>query len=382
MEATVQGLEHGLISADDHVQEYPEVWMSRLSTARWGDRVPHVEAQPDGSECWVIDGRRFPLAGTTTAGAGLEDRSQTPQRWTDVPDAYANANARLDAMDRDGVDYSVLYPTAAGVAGESLAHIADPELRIACIQAYNDWLIEEWAAVSPRFVPQCLVPLTSVEAAIAEAARAIGRGHRGVIFPSIPTELGPVPHVNDAAWDAFWSVLEQADVPLCFHAGAPGPIQIPPDERLSPRLEGAFRAITRPASHIPVMVNFLLSKILLRHPKLRVVFAESALGWVAYLLEFTDHQFREDRVDREGYELNPSAMFRRQCYVTGWYDQTGIRTRHHIGVDNIMWSTNYPLTTSTWPDSKQFVERSLGGVADDERRRMLWANAAELYKLA
>jgi uncharacterized protein len=374
-------LKYGLISADDHVQEHPDVWTSRLSAAKWGDRVPHIETQTDRSDCWVIDGRRFPLTGTATAGAGLDDRSKAPQRWADVPPSYYDPTARLAAMDRDGVDYSVLYPTMAGVAGETLAHIADADLRVACVEAYNDWLIDEWAGADSRFIPQCLVPLTSVDAATAELRRAVARGHRGVVFPSIPTELGPVPHLNDAAWDPFWSAVEEADVALSFHAGAPGPIQIAPDERLSPRLAGAFQAITRPASHIPVMVNFLLSKILLRHPRLRVVFAESALGWVAYLLEFTDHQFREDRVDREGYELNPSGMFRRQCYVTSWYDQTGVRTRHHIGVDKIMWSTNFPLTTSTWPDTKQFVERGLEGVSEDERNRMLWANAAELYKL-
>ena len=373
-------LKRALISADDHVLEPPDLWTSRVS-ARWINRVPHVESQSDGTDCWVIEGRRFPLTGTATAGAGLEDRSQAPRRGAEVPRSYCEAKARLEAMNQDGVEYSVLYPTVTGVTGEALAGIEDLDLRIACVRAYNDWLIDDWGSVDARLIPQCLVPLTSVEAATEEVQRAVARGHRGVIFPSIPTEVGLVPHINDAAWDPFWSLIEELEVPLCFHAGGPGPIQIAPDERLSPRLGDAFRAITRPASHIPVMVNFLLSKILLRHPKLRVVFAESALGWVAYLLEFTDHQFREDRVDREGYELNPSAMFRRQCYVTSWYDQTGIRTRHHIGVDNIMWSTNFPLTTSTWPDTKKFVDRGLKGVPDDERARMLWANAAELYKL-
>src|SRR5947209_5924816 len=128
----------GLISADDHVQEHPEVWTSRMSAAKWGDRVPHVEKQTDDSDWWIIDGQRFPLTGAATAGAGLEDRSNAPRRWADVPTSYYNPKARLQAMDRDGVDHSVLYPTAPGVAGETLAHIADADLRIACVQAYND----------------------------------------------------------------------------------------------------------------------------------------------------------------------------------------------------------------------------------------------------
>jgi predicted TIM-barrel fold metal-dependent hydrolase len=330
----------------------------------------------------VIDGSIVALSGPATSGAALDDRAATPGRWAEVPRSYYDATARLTSMDQDGVDYSVLYPSAAGAAGENLQRITDSALQIACVQAYNDWLVDEWASVSPRFIPQCLVPLTSIDDAVAEVRRATGRGHRGVVLPAIPAAIADLPHINDAGWDPLWATIAEAGVPLCFHAGAPGPIQIAPDERLSPRLADAFRAITRPASHIPVMVNFLVSRILLRHPDLRVVFAESALGWAAYLLEFTDHQFHEDSVARtEEYALTPSEMFKRQCYLTAWYDRTGVRTRHHIGVENIMWGTNFPLTTSSWPDTREFVARGLEGVPDEERRRMLWENAAQLYKL-
>ncbi|HZT06086.1 MAG TPA: amidohydrolase family protein [Chloroflexota bacterium] len=374
-------LRFGLISADDHVQEPPDLWTARLSRAIWGDRVPRIEAQTDGSECWVVDGRRAPLGGPAELGAALADRAGSPLRWEDVPESYFVPRRRLEAMDRDGVDCSVLYPTAAGVAGETLTAIRDRDLQLACIRAYNDWLVDEWAAFDSRFIAQCLVPLTSVPDAVDEVVRAADKGHRGVVLPAIPSFETGVPHLNDAAWDPFWATCAERALPVCFHAGAPGPIQISPDPRLAPRLAGAFRAITRPASHIPVMVNFLISRILLRHPALRVVFAESALGWVAYLLEFTDHQFREDRVDREGYELNPSGMFHRQCAVTGWYDRAAVRTRQHIGVENIMWSTNFPLTTSTWPNTREFVARAMAEVPEDERRRILWGNAAAIYRL-
>jgi predicted TIM-barrel fold metal-dependent hydrolase len=284
-------------------------------------------------------------------------------------------------MDEDGVDYSVLYPTVAGVGGETFGRIADPELELACVQAYNDWLVEEWASASERFVPQCIVPISSVDATIAEVRRAVGKGHRGVVFPAVPMELREVPHLNESYWDPLWAACEELGVPLCLHAGASTAIQVPPDGSLSPRLAETFRAITRPASQISVLVDFLISRILLRHPRLRVVFAESALGWGAYLLEYTDHQFYEDRVHTEGYELTPSQMFRRQCYLTGWYDRAGVETRHFIGVENIMWSTNFPLTTSSWPDTKAFVERSFQGVPEAEARQIRWANAAGLYQL-
>src|SRR5688572_17412222 len=141
----------GFISADDHVQEHPEVWSSRMSKTKWGERIPHIEEQHDGSECWVIDGRRISLPGVALAGALMADRGREPQRWSEVPRAAFNAADRLKAMDCDGVDYSVLYPIVSGLAGESFGTLDDPDLELACVQAYNDWLIDEWASVSPRF---------------------------------------------------------------------------------------------------------------------------------------------------------------------------------------------------------------------------------------
>ena len=86
-----------------------------------------------------------------------------------------SATARLKAMDIDGIDYSVLYPIVGGLAGEAFGKVADADLELACVQAYNDWLIEEWVNVSPRFVPQCIVPIWPLERTIAEISAAEGR---------------------------------------------------------------------------------------------------------------------------------------------------------------------------------------------------------------
>src|SRR5215813_14737939 len=111
-ERTVE-LKYGLISVDDHVQEHPEVWTQRMSRTQWGDRIPHIVQQPDGTEGWVVDGVKLQMAGVASAGAAMSDRAREPQRWEEVPRvAYVPAE-RLKAMDVDGVDYSVLYPTVA-----------------------------------------------------------------------------------------------------------------------------------------------------------------------------------------------------------------------------------------------------------------------------
>jgi predicted TIM-barrel fold metal-dependent hydrolase len=284
-------------------------------------------------------------------------------------------------MDVDGVDYSVLYPTVAGVAGETFGRLSDPALELACVQAYNDWLIEEWASTSPRFIPQCIVPIWPIEATVKEIRRAVDKGHRGVIFPAIPMHLREVPHINEPDYDALWATCQELQVPVCFHAGSSPRIQFPAYPDLSPGLAAALASLTRPVSSVQVVANFLYSRILMRYPGLKVVFAETSLAWGAYELETADHQFERQRLHLEGYALKPSEMFKRQCYMTGWYDQAALKARHYLGIENILWETNFPQATSTWPTTSAFIDRSFQDIPEDERAQMLWGNAAQLYKL-
>jgi predicted TIM-barrel fold metal-dependent hydrolase len=372
---------NAFISVDEHVQEHPGLWTKRLSRSKWGERLPHIEKNSDGTERWIVDGRPIDLAGIADCGAAMADRTKNPQGWSEVPISVYDPKERLKAMDRAGVDYAVLYPTVAGSGGQTFGRIEDPELEMACVQAYNDWLIEEWVSVSDRFIPQCLTPLFPVDGAVREVRRAVKNGHRGVIYPAVPMELRNVPHINDTVYDPLWAVCQELDVPICFHAGASTAIQIPAYEGYSPALAAATQAITRPASTVSVLVNLLISKIFMRFPKLKVVLAESGLGWGAYLLEYTDFQAKGDQLPQNGYDLMPSELFRRNCYLVGWYDQASLRVRNYIGAENILWSTQFPLATSTWPNTQEALAQSFVGVDENDRQKILWQNAARLYKI-
>ena len=275
----------------------------------------------------------------------------------------------------------VAIGTVAGAAGQNFGRIKDPELELACVRAYNDWLLDEWSSVSERFIPQCITPLFPVDAAVKEIRRAVGNGHRGVIYPAVPMELRDVPHINDSVYDPLWKVCCELNVPICFHAGSSAAIQVPPYEGYSPTVAAAFQSITRPVSTVSVLVNLLISKILLRFPELKVVLGESGLGWGAYLLEYTDFQAKGDQLPTHGYDLSPSEMFKRQCFLVGWYDQASIKTRDYIGTQNILWSSQFPLATSTWPDSRKFIGKSFAGVPESDRKKILCENAARLYKI-
>ena len=373
------------ISTNEHVIETPDVWRSRLSAAQWGERIPHVVTAPDGTERWRIDGREYPLVGAGSAAACMPDRADEPQRWADMPAVVVDPAARARAMEDQGVDYAVLYPSVAGVGGETFGRIEDADLELACVQAYNDWLVETWAAASPKFIPQCIVPLSSVERAEAEIRRAVARGHRGVVFPGIPDQVRKgAPHINDPQYDGVWRACEELRVPVCFHAGVVASMELEPYPGYAPAVQAAFRAITRPASGTAMLSNILVSRIFERFPDLKVVFAESALGLTSFSVEGSDYGFRMWRLDeRYGHRAPPSAIFKDNCYVVGWYDHLNLRNVvDYLGASSLLWSTKFPLGTSSWPDTQKQLSKSFSGVNAERQRQVLWSNAAELYRIA
>jgi predicted TIM-barrel fold metal-dependent hydrolase len=373
-------LKYSLISADDHVQEPPDLWTQRLSKNRWGNRIPHLERARDGSEQWLVDGQVLLDGQAARAGALMADRNREAKNWEDVPATAYRPSERLKAMDAAGIDGSALYPTVAGLAGETFGRIEDPELELACVQAYNDWLIEEWANASDRFIPQCIVPIGPVEATVKEIRRAVAKGHRGVVFPSLPMHLRNVPHVSGPEYDPVWNACEELDVPLCLHAGASQELQYEPFSGLKPSLAEALNAVTRPVSSVFVISLYSFSRVLLRHPRLRVVLGESALSWGMLYMEWADHQFDHDGLAREGYELKPSELFHRQCFFTSWFDDVA-PFAGYVGAGNILWSANFPLATSTWPRTQETITRCFREVPVEDREKILWKNAAALYRL-
>jgi uncharacterized protein len=370
---------HEVISVDDHVQEPPDLWTSRLSKTRFGDRVPHLEQAADGTERWVADGHVLLDGSVAKTGAFMEDITQEPRTWSEVPPAAYVPAERLKAMDAAGIRYSVLYPSVAGSAGEAFGRITDPELELACVQAYNDWLIEEWAGVSDRFIPQCIVPLAPAAAA-DEIRRAVAKGHRGVVYPAVPMDLRQMPHIADPDYDPLWAVCEELDIPLCLHAGASPSLQYSFPDGLSPKRAGALDAVTKPVSSVYVLNTFFFARILTRYPRLKLVMAESGLSWAMLDLEWSDHQFEHDELPSEGYEMTPLQLFHRQCYLNTWYDPVG-PFASYLGADRILWSTNLPRSTSTWPRTQEIIDRSFQGVSAEIREQVLWKNAASLYKL-
>jgi len=371
-----------LISADDHVIEHPQVWTVRLSRHRWGDRIPHVERHVDGSDYWLIDGRKVPLLGSGSAAALMPDRIE-PRRWEEVPQAAYQPAERLKLMDAAGIERSVLYPSVAGVGGETFASIADPELEIDCVRAYNDWLIEEWAgAGGSRFVPQCIVPISSVAAAVDEIRRAVAAGHRGVVFPPAVDQLRDMPHINEPSWDLLWSTCEELQVPICFHAGSLPVLELAAFAQYPSQIKAALHDISVPACSIGFLSNLLMSHILERHPRLTVIYGESSLGWVNFVIETVEHNVRQFGAGKVKFQVPPRELLKSQCRFVSWYDDANLRAVcNQFGADCVLWAWNFPNATSEYRDAAKLTETRFRALGIKARSKVSWANAASLYRL-
>ncbi len=375
-----------LISADDHVLEPPDLWTERLSKQKWGDRAPHVARQPGGTERWVVDGKVDAKRPVARASALSADSFTDPDTWSQTPKAAHDPAERLKAMDQDGVDAQVLYPSASGVSGEVLSMIEDPELELACVQAYNDWLLETWGSPSPRFVPQCLVPVSSIGAAVKEMERSVGKGHRGVVMPAAPWRINAAaPHLYDPVWDPVWAKATELDIPISFHSGSAPNLLHEISEGFNPAVGKGFDLVRQPTSTGMVIGRFLFSGVGERFPNTQFVFAAGGIDWMAFLLEVADHEW--ERICMRGDEpfempTKPTDIYYRQCSVTTWFETIGLRLRAIIGVNNILWASEFPLETSTWPKSVETVEKNFQGIPAGERDRILSGNTAKLYKIA
>ncbi len=377
-------MQYRVISTDDHLQEAPHTWTARMSKAKWGDKIPQVVETGDGADTWMIYGQKRTPPSIAIVHGAMPDRTKPPVRWAEVPkNTYVPAE-RIKAMDQDGVDIHTFFANIAGIAGHAFSDPKfDEEYRLECIRAYNDYQIEEWSGPYPgRFITLAILPMWDATKAVAEAKRTAALGIHGISF-AFPQQFG-YPHIAERYWDPLWAYAQEANLSINLHIGSGGSMGItlaPAFAGQSAMLrlaEGSTRTIS---ANVQVMSIMLFSGIMERFPRLKIVSAESGLGWVPYLLEVADHQWDRQALAREGMAIKPSEYFRRQCYVNFWFEVVGLEMREHIGVDNIMWESDFPHPTCTWPKSQHYIERSMARLSPAERQKILVENAVKVFNL-
>ena len=374
-------IRYKLISADSHVAFDRDAFTSRMSAAKWGDLIPQVvEVRHDGYpvDRWSVYGKP---AGDTICNcpALMGDPFPTyPQRWEEVPRTAFDPLERLKALDRDRVDAEVLFPNPPG---GTFFEFGDAEFELTVVQAYND-VLSDWARASDRYVPLAILPYLSEPTTIArEITRAAAAGHRGInCLGETPKGL---PHLCDPRWYPVWDVCQELELPIHIHgsAGLRAGASVRKWEGYTPRQAHSAMTATSAVTPAQVVPQLIFSGITERFPKLKFVFAEAGMGGLNYVIAACDHEWECRHLWTEGISTRPSEVVRRQMYVNFWFEKEGIKLRHDIGIDNIMWESDFPHVASYYPRSWDEVERVLEGVPGEDRRKILYENATRVYRI-
>jgi predicted TIM-barrel fold metal-dependent hydrolase len=376
-------IKHGLISSDSHGQLGKDAYTSRMSKRKWGDRIPHIVEVKEEKfdypvERWIVNGE-IQKGNVCNCPTAMQSRSY-PQRWEEVPPEVYDPASRLKALDRDRVDAEVLFPNGPG--GTFL--FGDQEFELACVQAYNDALAE-YRQCSERFIPLAVLPyLSPIETMVAEVERAVAAGHSGINMLADPSvAVNGSSDLSDPLWAPLWDACQQLGVGIHLHAsaGLAGKLSLPQWKGYTRRQSHTVSTLRNFCTATQMIPFLIFSGVLERFPRLNWVFAETGLGWVSSVLEACDSEWERRHLWTDGLLNRPSELFRRQMYVDFWFETVGIQVRDFIGVDNILWESDFPHITSTYPNSWSAVEHSLAGVPQADREKVLFRNAARLYRL-
>lgn len=369
--------EYRVISSDSHIVEPPDLWLDRMDP-RYSDRIPHI-VNLDHYDQWFCDHQSIGSTGSAL-GAGL--RFSSPQdisleaKFDDaIPGGY-DPHARIHDMDLDGIGADVIYSSIAGV----MYKVEDPDLMRSVFAAYNDWLADFCAPYPNRLkgIGQILLD-DNMDAGLAELNRIVKLGLCGTMIPLFPRVGESYDHPT--MYEPLWASAQALNIPLSLHIGTRRPG--------SHTLDAEGKIIQKPSDRSTTdywirmsLADLIFSGVFERYPDLRVVNVEHDASWVPYFMFRMDTTYR-DRHFQATYRFKgdtlPSDFMRSNVYHSFQEDGLGIRLRDIIGVDKIMWGSDYPHTESTFPRSQEILAEILEGVPEKEKAMIVGGNCARLY---
>jgi predicted TIM-barrel fold metal-dependent hydrolase len=383
-----------IIDVDSHVTEPSDLWTSRVSVAKWGDLVPHVRWDDQWKEeRWFVGDRSFIGVGVG-AMAGWKDfvPSQPPTMDDTDPGAW-DPVARLARLDEYGVWGQTIYPNILGFHWHAILGMKEPELMLACVQAYNDFLADFCSVMPDRLFPLMVLPFWDVDACLVEIDRSAARGHRGVVFAQNFDKVGQ-PSLSSGHWDRIFDHAQGLELPINFHVGF-GAWGSNEDFEETLTKASSFDRRTHARDFALFMIGnargigeILMNGICERFPRLNWVSIESGFGFLPYFIQALDWQWFNDGLKKDFPQSPlPSELFRRQVYGTFWFEKI---VPEHIEpwIDNVMFETDYPHATSLSPGPNSYslipaemAKQSMAGLSDDSVRKLVHDNASRVYHL-
>jgi predicted TIM-barrel fold metal-dependent hydrolase len=380
-----------IVDADSHYSEPFDLWTSR-APAKYRDQVPQVREDDENKRRWYLgDEILFNAGGASYVNRAAEKVPMftvditVGMTWEEIPEASYDPKARLAIMDEMGIWAQIVYPNTLGFAAGALVQVPDRDLSAAIVSIYNDALAEWQAEGDGRLFPQALLPFWDIPAAVREAERSKAMGFTGITMAGEPN-LGGLPDLGQPDWDPLYEVLSDLDLPINIHVGASNALGTK-HSTAWPSLE---RRATKPVNSVQMelansrfLSNLVLSDVLIRWPKLQWVSVESGIGWVPYVLERLDYEYREVFPGMEAPERPPAReMFQRNIHTCFWFEEAGpLRLLDDIGVNNVMWESDFPHPTCLYPDPVTRTLETLRDMDPTTIRTLMQDNAVRLYNL-
>lgn len=386
-----------IISVDDHLIEPADLWVSQ-APASIRDRVPHIERDgavmsykggvfkstrdKSGLPCdwWTGEDVEVPTTRVASAVSWRpEDRQMEPATFEEMLPGCYEKESRLKDMALAGVGSSICFPTLPRFAGTLFLSYNDKDLALWCVQAWNNWVIENWCSHEAygKLIPLSILPLWDGHLAAQEALRVAEMGSVTVAFPENTANLD-IPSIHTSYWEELWRVCAETKTVISTHIGSGGMYSTGLD---SPPLVSSSLTHIKTAG---ALCDWLLSGIFERHPCLKVSLAEGQVGWMPYQLERLDKVWEHNRAWGEVSIPNPPSFYmKNHIYGCVFDDEHGLANRATIGMGQIMFETDYPHSDSTWPNCREAAKRVIetAGLNDQEAWRLLRGNAIECFGL-
>ena len=382
-----------VIDVDTHLSEPENLWTSR-APSKFKDRVPQIGAV-NGVTSWVIDGSLAIGLGASASSVFHKDGRTSngiefaSWRNADVIPASYDAKERVALMDESRIHAQIVYPNVMGFGGQNTAGV-DPELRLISTQIYNDAMIELQEESGERLFPMAALPWWDVKAAVAEARRTHASGLRGININSDPhrhkdAQGNPLPDLGCEYWNPLWEVCEELDLPINFHIGASeqsmdwiGTAGWP---SLSVNHRSGLAGSMMFIDNGRVIGNIIYSGMLDRFPRLKFVSVESGIGWIPFIMESIDYQFKS-LISPSNLLHKPSDYFRKNFYGTFWFERRDLsHVIEQVGVDNCMFETDFPHIVCLHPEPLAYMEEGLAKLSFESRNKVMSTNAARVYNI-
>ena len=289
---------------------------------------------------------------------------------------------RLQAMDDMGVHAQICYQNSGVTQAGSLMSLGDPALALNIIQIYNDASAEFQQASGQRVFNMVHLPFWDKAELEKEARRCIDMGLKGFVLPDTPERVG-VPSFVDDYWTPFLEMCEATGSPLNFHLNAAIDPNMLAWEGFAFEQTLSVVATMFSIGNAATMGNWMVSGRLDRHPKLKIGLIESGMGWVPFAIEALEHQFDEMLAGkRDVLKKRPWQYFRDHFMCTFWFEKVGPKLLlETIGVDNVMFETDFPHPTSLYPGVQEHLVDVLGGYDFAVKKKVLQDNAVRFYNL-